>query len=113
MTEGNKVGIATFVMRSKQYLIALRAGNEVLVLQTLHWTDEIRDPGQELPELPSSRAGRGKQLDMALQLVDALSSDWEPSRYHDTYQEKVRELVEAKAEARRSHRTRQRRRRPT
>ncbi|CAL9651315.1 Ku protein [Streptomyces sp. enrichment culture] len=98
LAEADKVGIATFVMRNKQYLTALRAEDKVLVLQTLHWADEVRDPLQELPELPSGRAGRGKQLDMALQLVDALSSDWDPSRYHDTYQEKVRELVRAKAE---------------
>ncbi|MET9118364.1 Ku protein [Streptomyces longwoodensis] len=98
LAEADKVGIATFVMRNKQYLTALRAEDSVLVLQTLHWADEVRDPEQELPELPSSRAGRGKQMDMALQLVDALSTDWEPSRYRDTYQEKVRELVRAKAE---------------
>lgn len=98
LAEANKAGIATFVMRSKQYLTALRAEDEVLVLQTLHWADEVRDPGTELPELPSGRVGRGKQLDMALELVDALSSDWDPSRYRDTYQEKVRELVKAKAE---------------
>ncbi|MEW2512914.1 Ku protein [Streptomyces sp. NPDC046870] len=98
LAETNKAGIATFVMRDKQYLTALRAEDDVLVLQTLHWADEVRDPGRELPELPSGRAGRGKRLDMALQLVDALSSDWDPSRYRDTYQEKVRELVKAKAE---------------
>jgi DNA end-binding protein Ku len=98
LAEGNKVGIATFVMRNKQYLTALRAEDKVLVLQTLHWADEVRDPGKELAELPSSRAGRGKELQMALQLVDALTGDWEPKRYHDTYQEKVRELVRAKAE---------------
>ncbi|MFI9150608.1 Ku protein [Streptomyces sp. NPDC053367] len=98
LAEANKVGIATFVMRNKQYLTALRAEDKVLVLQTLHWADEVRDPRKELPELPSGRAARGKELDMALQLVDALSSDWEPSRYRDTYQEKVRELVRAKAE---------------
>ncbi|MFJ2736147.1 MULTISPECIES: hypothetical protein [unclassified Streptomyces] len=44
-----------------------------------------------MPELPSSRAGHGKQLEMALQLVGTLSADWDPARYHDTYQEKVRE----------------------
>nr|WP_306433546.1 Ku protein [Streptomyces canarius] len=98
LAQASKVGIATFVMRNKQYLTALRAEDKVLVLQTLHWADEVRDPGQELPELPSGRAGRGKQLDMARQLVDALSSDWDPSRYRDTYQEKVRRLVRAKAE---------------
>ncbi|MFE2263146.1 non-homologous end joining protein Ku [Streptomyces griseosporeus] len=100
LAEADKAGIATFVMRNKQYLTALRAEDKVLVLQTLHWADEVRDPRRELPELPSGRAGRGKQLDMALQLIDALSTDWEPSRYHDTYQEKVRELVGAKAEGR-------------
>ncbi|MFD6172415.1 non-homologous end joining protein Ku [Streptomyces coeruleorubidus] len=98
LAEANKVGIATFVMRGKQYLTALRAEDKVLVLQTLHWADEVRDPRQELPELPSGRAGKGKELDMALQLVGALSGPWEPARYHDTYQEKVRELVQAKAE---------------
>lgn len=98
LADANKAGVATFVMRNKQYLTALRAEDEVLVLQTLHWADEVRDPGKELPDLPSGRASRGKELDMALQLVDALSGPWEPARYHDTYQEKVRELVRAKAE---------------
>ncbi|MER5835303.1 Ku protein [Streptomyces sp. NPDC002130] len=98
LAQSNRVGIATFVMRGKQYLTALRAEDEILVLQTLHWADEVRDPGKELPELPSGRAGKGKELDMALQLVDSLSGAWEPSRYRDTYQEKVRELVKAKAE---------------
>ncbi|MFF7238951.1 Ku protein [Streptomyces collinus] len=98
LAEGNKAGIATFVMRNKQYLTALRAEEDVLVLQTLHWADEVRDPGSELPGLPSGRAGSGKELRTALQLVDALSGEWQPERYHDTYQEKVRELVKAKAE---------------
>ncbi|MGW2770297.1 non-homologous end joining protein Ku [Streptomyces sp. NPDC001275] len=81
LAEANKAGIATFVMRNRQYLTALRAEGEVLVLQTLHWADEVRDPGQELPELPSGRAGQGKQLDMALQLVGTLSAAWDPARY--------------------------------
>ncbi|WP_328564328.1 Ku protein [Streptomyces coelicoflavus] len=98
LAEAGKVGVATFVMRNRQYLTALRAEDRVLLLQTLHWADEVRDPVQELPELPSDRVGRGKELDMALRLVDALSGDWEPARYQDTYQEKVRELVRAKAE---------------
>jgi DNA end-binding protein Ku len=62
LAKADKAGIARFVMRGKQYLTALRAEDKVLVLQTLHWTDEVRDPGQELPELPSSRAGKGKEL---------------------------------------------------
>ncbi|MFE9115697.1 Ku protein [Streptomyces collinus] len=98
LAQSNRVGVATFVMRGKQYLTALRAEDKVLVLQTLHWADEVRDPRKGLPELPSGRAGKGKELDMALQLIDSLEGPWDPSRYRDTYQEKVRELVKAKAE---------------
>ncbi|MET8768230.1 Ku protein [Streptomyces sp. NPDC004658] len=98
LAETNKVGIASFVMRGKQYLTALRAESTVLVIQTLHWSDEVRDPGRELPEMPSRRAGKGKELGTAVQLIEALSAPWDPSRYHDTYQENVRDLVRAKAE---------------
>ncbi|MFE5189693.1 Ku protein [Streptomyces sp. NPDC056628] len=98
LEKANRIGVATFVMRGKQYLTALRAEEKVLMLQTLHWADEVRDPTRELPQLPERRAGSGKELDMALQLVDALSGPWDPSRYRDTYEEKVRELVQAKAE---------------
>ncbi|MFH8974432.1 Ku protein [Streptomyces sp. NPDC017890] len=98
LAEAGKAGVATFVMRNRQYLAALRAEDEVLVLQTLHWADEVRDPVEELPELPSGRADGGRELEMAMRLVDALSGSWDPARYHDTYQEKVRELVRAKAE---------------
>ena len=74
LAEAGKAGIATFVMRGKQYLTALRAEDKLLVLQTLHWADEVRDPGQEPPELPSGRAGKGEERDMAIQLIDALDS---------------------------------------
>jgi len=56
LAEANMAGVATFVMRNKQYLTALRAEKDILVLQTPHWADEVRDPVKELPELPS--AGR-------------------------------------------------------
>ncbi|WSC49669.1 hypothetical protein OIE61_40445 [Streptomyces sp. NBC_01762] len=85
-------------MRGKQYLSALRAEDKLLVLRTLHWADEVRDPGHKLSELPSGRAGKGKERDMAIQLIDALDAPWDPAWYHDTYQEKVRDLVRAKAE---------------
>jgi DNA end-binding protein Ku len=95
-----KAGIATVVMRNKQYLTALRAEADHLVMQTLHWADEVRDPARELPGLPAERAGRGKELDMAVRLIDAMSGPWEPERYHDTYRDRVRELVRDKAAGR-------------
>ncbi|WP_188186877.1 non-homologous end joining protein Ku [Nonomuraea sp. SYSU D8015] len=95
--EANKAGIATFVMRRKQHLVALRAQEDVLVLHTLHWADEVRDPHQELPVLPEHTETRGQELDTARQLIDALSTDWHPEDYHDTYSERVHELIDAKA----------------
>ncbi|MEG3631442.1 non-homologous end joining protein Ku [Streptomyces poriticola] len=97
LAETGRAGIATLVMRGRQYLTALRAEDRLLVLQTLHWADEVRDPAAELPDLPGRRAGRGKERTMAVQLIDAMSGPWEPGRYHDTYQEKVREMVRDKA----------------
>ncbi|MFV0138117.1 Ku protein [Streptomyces sp. HMX87] len=94
----NKTGIATFVMRGKQNLVALRAQEVVLVLHTLHWADEVRGPHEELPVLPEQSKATGKELDTARQLIDALSIDWNPEDYHDTYEERVKELVGAKAQ---------------
>jgi DNA end-binding protein Ku len=93
----NKAGVATFVMGAKQYLVALRAQHDVLVLHTLHWADEVRDPHEELPAVPKRATGKGKELETARQLIDALSIDWHPDDYHDTYEERVQELVTAKA----------------
>ena len=99
LEKSDRAGIATFTMRNKQYLTALRAEPEALIVQILHWSDEIRDPRGELPDLPR-RPRSGKELDMALQLVDALAMDWRPGDYRDTYEERVRALVEAKLDGR-------------
>ncbi|WP_236245954.1 Ku protein [Streptomyces sp. CC210A] len=100
LDQENKTGVATFVMRGKQHLVALRAQEEVLVLHTLHWADEVRDPHEELPALPEGGEATSRELDSARRLIDALSVHWNPEDYHDTYEERVRELVDAKAEGR-------------
>ncbi len=84
-------------MRGKQYLVALHAQEDVLVLHTLHWADEVRSPQQELPALGQCGKAKPKELDTARQLIDALAIDWRPEDYHDTFEERVKELVEAKA----------------
>ncbi|MGK5543193.1 Ku protein [Streptomyces sp. URMC 127] len=98
MEQTNRAGIATLVMRGKQYLTAVRAVEKVMVLHLLHWADEVRDPLKTLPDLPVSRAARGKELDSAVQLIEALAIDWKPEEYRDTYHEQVEQLVKAKAE---------------
>ncbi|MFJ4578782.1 non-homologous end joining protein Ku [Streptomyces echinatus] len=99
LDRSEKAGIATLTLRGKEYLTALRAQPDVLVLHTLHWADEVRDPGDVVPELPERRAKPdGKELRTAERLIDALTIDWDPRDYHDTYEERVKRLVAAKRE---------------
>ncbi|MCX5434659.1 Ku protein (plasmid) [Streptomyces sp. NBC_00257] len=97
LEESDKAGIATFVMRGREYLVALKAEDGLLTLHTLHWADEVRDPHEEVPDLPGKAEPTPAEVKMAHQLIDALTADWDPEDFHDTFQEKVEALIEAKA----------------
>jgi DNA end-binding protein Ku len=98
MEESGKVGIAHFVMRTKQYLAAIRAHDGVLVLSTMVYADEVNDPTQiaDIDDAISVEVS-DKELTMARQLVDSLSAEFDPARFRDTYREAVVGLIEAKA----------------
>jgi DNA end-binding protein Ku len=98
MAKAERIGVATFVMRGKQYLAAIRpsADQKVLILETMHFADELRDPGKELDGLPQRTKIDQKDLDMAINLVTALTTKWTPQNYRDTYTERVEKLIEAK-----------------
>ena len=94
--DSNKTAIGTIVMRNKEYPVAIRPDDNVLNLETMYFSDEIRSPGKELPELPSSKQLTNREVTMAQQLIESMESEWDPSRYVDTHREKVEELIEAK-----------------
>lgn len=96
MEKAERIGIATFVMRGKQYLAAVRPKDGVLVLETMYFADEVRDPKEMLDNLPQRAPGRGKDLQMAVDLIEALTTKWDPTNYRDTYTERVEDLVAAK-----------------
>ncbi len=96
MAREAKVGIATFVMRDKQYLVAVRPNERALILETLAFADEIRPARSVLPDLALTWDFTERELEMAGQLIGSMSTTWDPSRYHDTYRERVLALVEAK-----------------
>ncbi|WP_406368747.1 Ku protein [Streptomyces sp. NBC_01546] len=96
MEKSGKAGIATFVMRQHEYLVAVKAENGLLTCHTLHWADEIRDPKKEIGDLPAKAKASDKELKMAEQLIEALSMEWNPEEFHDTFQERVAALIEAK-----------------
>jgi DNA end-binding protein Ku len=97
MAESGKVAIATFVMRNKEYLVAIRPDADVLALETMYFVDEVRSPVKELPNLPGEVA-TDQELKMAHLLIDSMEGPWEPERYHDTHREKVEALIEQKAQ---------------
>jgi DNA end-binding protein Ku len=104
MATSGKAGIAPFVMRGKEYLSAVRADGDLLVLETMHFDDEIRRPADLVAELPdwasmkalTSPKATSREVAMAKQLIESLSSPWKPSKYKDTYRSEVEKLVEAK-----------------
>ncbi|TDU89040.1 DNA end-binding protein Ku [Kribbella voronezhensis] len=95
LAKTNRAGIASFVMRSKEYLATIRADGKVLVLETMFFADEIRDPAKEVGSLPA-KSSAGKQLSMAVDLIEAMSGAWRPTEYKDSYTERVKKLVETK-----------------
>src|SRR5262249_35804982 len=92
-----KVGIARMVMRTKQYLCAVRPLEHGLVLSTMLYADEIvsGDEVEGLPEKAPRAAER--ELSMARQLIDSLSVKFQPGKYQDEYREKVLALIEDKS----------------
>jgi DNA end-binding protein Ku len=93
-----KVGIGRFVLRTKQYLAALRPREGALVLSTLLFADEVVQTAELEVQTTKDTKPSERELNMARQLVSSLSAAWEPEKYKDDYRQKVIEMIEAKAE---------------
>jgi DNA end-binding protein Ku len=96
MSATNRVGIATLVMRSKEYLVAVRPQEKILALETMYFADEIRDPVEATGYEPTGRTAKPREVTIARQLIESMTTDWDPERYRDTYRERVEELIESK-----------------
>ena len=98
MKEANKVAVARVVLRSKEQLVAIRPSGDVLMMETMLFHDEVV-PSDDIDDMPdaSDLKASDRELKMAQQLIDSLSSEFDPSRYKDEYREKVLELIERKA----------------
>jgi len=99
MEEADKVAIARVVLRSKEQLVAIRpAFGRALMMETMVFADEVVSP-DAIDDLPAEKELKisDRELKMAQQLIDSLSSDFAPEKYRDEYREKVIELIERKA----------------
>lgn len=95
LTDTERLGVASVVLRQREYLSVIGPRKGVLILSTLYWPDEIRDPPEVLPSIPEQRAGE-RELDLTKQLVNAMSKEWRPEDYADTHH---RRLAKLRAEA--------------
>jgi DNA end-binding protein Ku len=96
MDEKERIGIGTIVIRERQHLAAIRPYGKGLALTTLHFADEVVDQS-ELEGIPSRRPSISpKEKKLAVQILDSLETDWKPQRYHDTYEEQLHDVIEAK-----------------
>jgi DNA end-binding protein Ku len=99
MEASGKVAIARFVFRNKEHLAAIRATDGVLTLTTMRFADEVV-PAGELEDVVPDEAPKvaKKEQEMAEQLIDSLSTEFDPGAYRDEYREELMSLIERKAE---------------
>jgi DNA end-binding protein Ku len=98
MREANKVAVARVVIRTKEQLVAIRPVGDVLAMATMNFADEVVDP-DSFDEAPGEDVDTTKrELEMARQLIDSLTAQFEPNKYHDEYREAVLDLIERKSE---------------
>ncbi len=99
MAEADKVAIARVVIRSKENLVALRAHEGAITMETMLFPDEVVKPDsiEEIAAADGDAKTTKRELDMAKQLIESLSSDFDPTGYRDEYREAVLDLIERKA----------------
>lgn len=99
MEESGKVAVARFVFRNKEHLAALRPSDGVLTLTTMRFADEVVPPGELEDVLPAEQPKVAKQeVEMAEQLIESLTREFDPTAYRDEYREQLLSLIERKAE---------------
>ncbi|MEH7500435.1 Ku protein [Neobacillus drentensis] len=95
LLESQKVGLAKIIIRSKEQLAVIRVYENVLVMETIHYPDEVRKAG-DVPSVPSEDKVTKRELDTAILLIDQLTTEFEPEKYTDEYRTALLELIESK-----------------
>jgi DNA end-binding protein Ku len=97
LEDSKKVGIAKVVIKTRQYLAGVKPEDGALVLELMHFADELADAGKL--HLPKKVEVGKREMNMAKSLIDNMSSKWNPEKYRDDYREALMEVIEEKVEA--------------
>ena len=100
LKKAGKAGIATVVIRTRQYLAAVIPREDVLLMNTLRYADEIRAVEElNIPASALQAKATAKEVDMALRLIDDMSEKWQPDKFKDTYRDDLLARIEEKVKA--------------
>jgi DNA end-binding protein Ku len=97
LKDTNKVGVAKVVIKTRQYLAGLKPEDGALVLELMHFADELAD--LEKLHVPKKMEVGKREMNMAKSLIGSMSSKWQPEKYKDDYREALMEVIEEKVEA--------------
>jgi DNA end-binding protein Ku len=97
LKDTQKVGVAKVVIKTRQYLAGVKPEDGALVLELMHFADELADP--EKLHVPKKLEVGKREMDMAKSLIGSMSSKWNPEKYKDDYREALMEVIEEKVEA--------------
>jgi len=97
MKETGRIAVSRITIREKQSLAVLRVYDNVLVLETIFYPDEVRSISQ-VPGIPQNQETDARELDMAKKLIDNLTSEFDPGKYKDEYREELLAMIHKKAE---------------
>jgi DNA end-binding protein Ku len=95
LRDANKVGIAKVVIRSREHLAALKPNGEALILELMHFADEIVE--QSELEFPKAETPPEAEMKVAKMLIDTMTTNFEPEKFHDQYREQLMAMIEARA----------------
>jgi len=97
LKDTNKVGVAKVVIKTRQYLAGVKPEDGALVLELMHFADELADPEQL--HVPKKLEVGKREMNMAKSLIGSMTSKWQPEKYKDDYREALMEVIEEKVEA--------------
>jgi len=97
LKDTNKVGVAKVIIKTRQYLAGVKPEDGALVLELMHFADELADP--EKLHVPKKLEVGKREMNMAKSLIGSMTSKWEPEKYKDDYREALMDVIEEKVEA--------------
>jgi DNA end-binding protein Ku len=96
LESSKKVGVAKVVIKTRQYLAGVKPEDDVLILELMHFAEELADPARL--HVPKKLEPGKREMEMAKALINSMSAKWNPEKYHDDYREALMEVIEEKVE---------------